>query len=226
MTSAIRPHIVERVIARRGRLRWFEKLDPKATALVVIDMQETFCAPGSPAEVPVARDVVAPINGLARELRALGGQVIWVLHANTHANGRSDWAMFFDHVVADDVRARTMESLTPGRQSVWRGLEQDARDLTIIKNRYSALTPGSSSLERVLRSMGLNTVLIAGVKTNVCCESTARDAMMLDFKTVMVSDCCAALSEDEHRATLETFVQQFGDVLTSREALDLLAASA
>jgi ureidoacrylate peracid hydrolase len=50
--------------------------------------------------------------------------------------------------------------------------------------------------------------------------------MMLDFKTVMVSDCCAALSEDEHRATLETFVQQFGDVLTSREALDLLAASA
>jgi len=226
VTSAIRPHIVERVIARRGRLRWFEKLDPKTTALVVIDMQETFCAPGSPAEVPVARDVVAPINGLARELRALGGQVIWVLHANTHANGRSDWAMFFDHVVADDVRARTMESLTPGRQSVWRGLEQDARDLTIIKNRYSALTPGSSSLERVLRSMGLNTVLIAGVKTNVCCESTARDAMMLDFKTVMVSDCCAALSEDEHRATLETFVQQFGDVLTSREALDLLAASA
>jgi ureidoacrylate peracid hydrolase len=226
VTSAIRPHIVERVIARRGRLRWFDKLDPKTTALVVIDMQETFCAPGSPAEVPVARDVVAPINGLARELRALGGQVIWVLHANTHANGRSDWAMFFDHVVADDVRARTMESLTPGRQSVWRGLEQDARDLTIIKNRYSALTPGSSSLERVLRSMGLNTVLIAGVKTNVCCESTARDAMMLDFKTVMVSDCCAALSEDEHRATLETFVQQFGDVLTSREALDLLAASA
>ncbi len=226
MTSAIRPHIVERVIARRGRLRWFDKLDPKTTALVVIDMQETFCAPGSPAEVPVARDVVAPINGLARELRALGGQVIWVLHANTHANGRSDWAMFFDHVVADDVRARTMESLTPGRQSVWRGLEQDARDLNIIKNRYSALTPGSSSLERVLRSMGLNTVLIAGVKTNVCCESTARDAMMLDFKTVMVSDCCAALSEDEHRATLETFVQQFGDVLTSREALDLLAASA
>jgi ureidoacrylate peracid hydrolase len=226
VTSGIRPHIVERVIARRGRLRWFDKLDPKTTALVVIDMQETFCAPGSPAEVPVARDVVAPINGLARELRALGGQVIWVLHANTHANGRSDWAMFFDHVVADDVRARTMESLTPGRQSVWRGLEQDARDLTIIKNRYSALTPGSSSLERVLRGMGLNTVLIAGVKTNVCCESTARDAMTLDFKTVMVSDCCAALSEDEHRATLETFVQQFGDVLTSREALDLLAASA
>lgn len=224
--SPIRPHIIERVIARRGRARWFDALDPRKTALVVIDMQETFCAPGSPAEVPVARDVVAPINAMARGLRALGGQVIWVLHANAHVGARSDWAMFFDHVVADDVRQRTMESLSPGRQSVWRGLEQDPRDLTIIKNRYSAFTPGSSSLERVLRSMGLDTVLIAGVKTNVCCESTARDAMMLDYKTVMLSDCCAALSFEEHRATLETFIQQFGDVLTSREALDLLAASA
>lgn len=211
-------------MARRGRTRWFDALDPRRTALVVIDMQETFCAPGAPAEVPAARDVVAPINVMARALRDLGGQVIWVLHANAHVGGRSDWAMFFDHVVADDVRARTMESLTPGRQAAWRGLDQDPRDLTLIKNRYSAFTPGSSSLERALRSMGLDTVLIAGVKTNVCCESTARDAMMLDFKTVMLSDCCAALSEDEHRATLETFIQQFGDVLTSGEAMRLLAA--
>ena len=222
--SVIRPHIVERLIARRGRLRWFDALDPKKTALVVIDMQETFCAPGAPAEVPVARSVVEPINALAADLRAMGGRVIWVLHANAQADGRSDWEMFFDHVVADEVRARTIESLTPGRQSLWRGLREDPRDLTILKNRYSAFTPGSSPLERVLRSMGIENVLIAGVKTNVCCESTARDAMMLDYRTVMVADCCAALSEDEHRATLETFIQQFGDVLTSGETRDLLAA--
>jgi ureidoacrylate peracid hydrolase len=222
--SVIRPHIVERVIARRGRLRWFDALDPEKTALVVIDMQETFCAPGAPAEVPVARSVVEPINALAADLRAMGGRVIWVLHANAQADGRSDWEMFFDHVVADEVRARTIESLTPGRQSLWRGLRADPRDLTILKNRYSAFTPGSSPLERVLRSMGVENVLIAGVKTNVCCESTARDAMMLDYRTVMVADCCAALSEDEHRATLETFIQQFGDVLTSGETRALLAA--
>jgi ureidoacrylate peracid hydrolase len=221
----IRPHILERVIARRGRLRWFDRLDARKTALVVIDMQETFCAPGAPAEVPAARALAEPINALADSLRALGGQVIWVLHANAQTGGRSDWEMFFTHVVADDVRARTIESLTPGRQSLWRGLRQDARDLTVMKNRYSALTPGSSSLERILRSMGLENVLIAGVKTNVCCESTARDAMMLDFRTVMVADCCAALSDEEHRATLETFIQQFGDVLTSGEAQALLAPS-
>jgi ureidoacrylate peracid hydrolase len=66
--------------------------------------------------------------------------------------------------------------------------------------------------------------LIAGTKTNVCCESTARDAMMLDFKTVMLSDCCAALSDDEHRATLENIFQQFGDVSTADEALRKLTA--
>ena len=221
-TSPIRQHIIDRVIARRGRVHWFDALDARSTALVVIDMQETFCAPGAPAEVPASRDIVPAINTLARGLRALGGQVIYVLHANTHAGARSDWDMFFEHVVADDVRARTIESLAPGRQQVWRGLEQDPRDLTVFKNRYSALISGSSNLERILRSMKIDTLLIAGTKTNVCCESTARDAMMLDFRTVMVSDCCAALSEDEHRATLETFIQQFGDVLTGAEALALM----
>ncbi len=211
-------------MARRGKLHWFDSFDPGATALIVIDMQETFCAPGAPAEVPASRDIVPAINNVARKLRAFGGQVIYVLHANTHAGARSDWDMFFAHVVADDVRARTIESLSPGRQKVWRDLDHDASDLVVFKNRYSALISGSSNLERILRSMNIDTLLIAGTKTNVCCESTARDAMMLDFRTVMLSDCCAALSDDEHRATLETFIQQFGDVLTGEEALALMNA--
>jgi ureidoacrylate peracid hydrolase len=207
-------------MARRGRVHWFDKLDPSKTALVVIDMQNTFCEPGSPAEVPVSRSIVEPINGLAEELRAKGVPVIWILHANTQHEGRSDWEVFFNHVVADEVRARTIESLAPGRQEVWQILKCVPEDITIIKNRYSALIAGSSSLERVLRNLGVDTVLIAGTKTNVCCEATARDAMMLDFKVVMLSDCCAALSDDEHRATLETIIQQFGDVLTGAEVLE------
>ena len=95
-----------------------------------------------------------------------------------------------------------------------------------MKNRYSALIPGSSALERVLRSLGIENVLVAGTKTNVCCEATGRDAMMLDFRVVMVSDCLAALSDDEHRASLETFIQQFGDVMTADEALAVLNARA
>jgi ureidoacrylate peracid hydrolase len=185
-------------------------------------MQSTFCEPGAPGEVAVSREIVAPINALTRRLRPLGVPVVWVLHANTHNAGKSDWEVFFNNVVADAMRTRTIESLAPGRQSVWAGLEQDAADVTLIKNRYSALAHGSSSLERVLRNMGIDTVLIAGTKTNICCESTARDAMMLDFNVVMLSDCTAALSDDEHLATLETIIQQFGDVMTADEAVSAL----
>jgi ureidoacrylate peracid hydrolase len=218
----VRQEIIDRVLARRGRYHWFEELDPRRTALLIIDMQELFCAPGAPAEVPGSRDIVEPINGLTEKLRAIGVPIIWVLHANTQAGGRSDWELFFNYVVADEVKERTLRSLAPGNQQVWSGLTVDAADTRIIKNRYSALIAGSSGLERLLRSLDIDTVLIAGTKTNICCEATARDAMMLDFKAVMVSDCCAALSDDEHRSALENIIQQFGDVLTSEEVLERL----
>ena len=215
----IRKEIADRVLQRRGRYHLFDRLDPAHTALVAIDMQNTFCAPGAPAEVPAARDIVAPINALTASLRALGVPVIWLLHANERVGGKSDWELFFDTIVADDVREKTMESLIPAKQSVWDGLLTSPADRTVLKNRYSALIPGSSPLDGVLRGLGIDTILIAGTKTNVCCESTARDAMMLDFKVVLVEDCCAALSDEEHRGALENIIQQFGDVMTGTEVL-------
>lgn len=223
-TVSVRQEIVDRVIARRGRYHLFDRLDPAKTALVVIDMQGTFCEPGGPAEVPASRGIVEPINALTAALRPMGVPVIWVLHANVQVGGASDWELFYNHIVADAVRERTLESMRPGRQQVWSDLVVGPDDVTVIKNRYSALVPGASSLERILRNLGIDTILIAGTKTNVCCESTARDAMMLDFRTVMVEDCCAALSDDEHRAALETIIQQFGDVMPSDEVLKRLEA--
>ena len=221
---SIRQEVIDRVTARRGRLHLFETLDAAKTALVVIDMQNTFLRPGAPVEVPKGRDIVPTINRLAAALRERGVRIVWVTHANENVDGASDWSNFFDHFVSDDVRARTIAGLAPGAegQQIWPDLVVEPGDATIFKNRYSALISGSSALERMLRSQGLDTVLIAGTKTNVCCESTGRDAMMLDFKTVMVSDCCAALSDDEHLATLETFIQQFGDVMTADEVLAAL----
>ena len=222
--TGIRPEIVERVMARRGRLHLFEKLEPAKTALVVIDMQITCLRPGAPVEVPMGRDIVANINRLSPRLRRLGVLVVWVTHANRSSDGKSDWPGFFDHFVTDDVRQKTIEGLAPGAdgQKIWPELDVAPEDAQIFKNRYSALIAGSSSLESLLLGQGIDTLLIAGTKTNVCCESTARDAMMLDFKTVMLSDCCAALSDEEHRATLETMIQQFGDVMTLDETLAAL----
>jgi ureidoacrylate peracid hydrolase len=216
----IRQEIIDRVLARRGRLHLYDRLDPKRTALLIIDMQNAFVAPGAPIEVPGARSIVPAINRLAAALRKRGMPVIWVLHQNS-----DDWDGFFGVFVKPEARAAAAKALSAGSelQKPWRELDVALADLKVTKNRYSALIGQSSSLAGVLRERDIDTLLIAGTKTNVCCECTARDAMMLDYKVVMLSDCTAALSDDEHRATLENVIQQFGDVLTADEALKLLA---
>lgn len=224
----IRDDIRERVIARRGRFHLFDTIEPKRTAFVVIDMQNTFCSPGAPVEVPSSRGIVPHINRLARALRQRGGDVVWITSEATMRRGRSDWENFFNTFVAEEVRERTILSLAPGSEGVQLWLELDAdrdQDLFIVKNRYSALASSSSQLERVFRSRGTEYVLIGGTKTNVCCETTARNAFDLDFKVVMVSDCNAALSDREHLATLETVIQQFGDVLTADEVIARMDAA-
>jgi ureidoacrylate peracid hydrolase len=87
-----------------------------------------------------------------------------------------------------------------------------------VKKRFSAFIQGSSGIEAHLRGRGIDTLLIAGTTTNVCCESTARDAMMLNFKVVTVPDALAAYTDAEHDATLATFYMIFGDVQTIDEA--------
>lgn len=220
----ISQHIIDRVVARRGRLHLFDTLSAAHTALVVVDMQKTFCEPGAPAEVPASRGIVQAINRLAAGLRSAGGTVVWCTHANVGVGKNSDWRNFFDHFVSNEVRARTIESLSPGGsgQAIWHELDVEEGDLKLFKNRYSALVPGSSQLERMLRSLDIDTLLICGTKTNICCESTARDAMMMDFKVVMVSDGTAALSDEEHRTALENIIQQFGDVMAVDEILERL----
>jgi len=218
-SAEIRKEIVDRVVARRGKLHLFDRLDPKKTALLVIDMQNAFVAPGAPVEVPAARGIVTTINRLAAELRKRGVPVIWVQHEN--ARDGSDWDGFFGRFVAPEQRARAAAALTAGSpmQTLWPELDVARGDLRVAKNRYSPFIAGSSNLRSLLE--GKDTLLIAGTKTNVCCECTARDAMMLDYKVVMLSDCTAALSDEEQRATLENMIQQFGDVLTADEALSL-----
>ena len=219
---AIRREIVERVTARRGRLHLFDALDPRRSALLVIDMQNAFLAPGAPVEVPAARAIVPGINRLAAALRRRGVPVIWVLHEN-RADG-ADWQGFYGTFVSPADRARAAGALAPGAelQKLWPQLEALPGDLRVAKSRYSALIAGASPLAGILEERGVDTLLIAGTKTNVCCECTARDAMMLDYKVVLLADCTAALSDAEHLATLENMIQQFGDVLSAEEALALL----
>ena len=222
--SELPDDITERMRVRRGRLHLFERLDVSRTALVVIDMQNAFLRPGAPSETPMARAIVPQINRLAQAVRA-GGGVVAFAQGSFQPSGPEAWPLFFEHMVNPAFSAAILQALTPGHpdHELWPELDVQAGDVRVRKKRYSAFFPGACSLPEQLRERGVDTVIITGTLTNVCCEASARDAMMGDFKTVMVSDANAARSDAEHRAALVTLVQFFADVRSTNDVLAMLS---
>jgi ureidoacrylate peracid hydrolase len=219
-------HIKERMRNQRGDLRIYKDLDPSKTAFVIIDMQAAFLEPGGVIEVPSSRGIVSNINRCAQGCRDLGMPVIWI--RSMHPAGAADWRHFFDHFVRPERREAAAAAMSNDAPPSRFYHEMDVRDddYIVIKNRYSCLIPGSSSLERLLRSIGCDTMVLAGTKTDICVESTARDGMMLDFRVVVLSDGTSTLSDEEHQAALNVLVQEFADVLTVDEVLAELTANA
>jgi ureidoacrylate peracid hydrolase len=200
-------------------MRVFENPDPDKMALVIVDMQNVFCQPGAALEIAPSRDTADNINSLAAACRAADIPVIWI--RSYHPPGGADWRMFFDYFITPERgewAAKQLEESNPG-SAIYDQMEIGPGDFEVNKIRYSALIPGSSNLERLLRSQGRDTILICGTRSNVCCESTARDAMMLDFKVLFISDGTSAISAEEHQATLDILAQSFADVITTEEIL-------
>jgi ureidoacrylate peracid hydrolase len=107
--------------------------------------------------------------------------------------------------------------------SLWPDLEVLPADIRLKKNRFGAFVPGSSDLHTVLQARNIDTVIITGTATNVCCESTARDAMMMNYKVIFVSDGTATYNDEEHNATLGIMLAMFADVMTTDEVVDRLS---
>lgn len=208
--------VIDRVTARRGREHVYEDLDPAKTALVVVDMQNAFMLPGvAHALCPMAQAIVPNINRLAAAVRRTGGMVIWI-KTTFREDALQNWSTYFE-MVTPQQGAKRIAALTADSKGheLWAGLEVRPDDLIVEKNRFSAFIQGSSDLAEILSVRGLDTLLITGTVTNVCCESTARDAMMLNFKTIMVTDGNAAVTDDDHNASLCAFYLTFGDILST-----------
>jgi ureidoacrylate peracid hydrolase len=221
-TFSLPADLVERVTAHSGRPHPFDVMDPSKTALVIIDMQNYFMKPGFQGEVPKARDIVPDVNRLASAMRAAGGHVVWIKNATNDT--RESWSVFHDWIMTPhrrDTRCATMDTGHEGH-ALWAELDAKPEDAQIVKKRFSAFIQGSSEIEAHLRARGIDTLLIAGTATNVCCESSARDAMMLNFKVVMVPDALATYTDTEHAAALNAFYAIFGDVLTVDESIAAL----
>lgn len=210
-------HVKARAERRYGTLPF--PVDIRRCALVVIDMQNHFVAPGFPAEVPAARDIVPNINAAAAAMRAGGGQVVWV---QTTATGALEyWGNHHRYGLSPEGVKRRLASLDESAEGfkLYAPLDAKPDDVYVKKIKFSALIPESSNLNEVLRERGIDMLFIAGTVTNVCCESTARDGMMLDYRVVMLSDANAALSDEEHAGALNTFQMFFGRVMTTEEAI-------
>jgi ureidoacrylate peracid hydrolase len=221
------PSIIERVVARRGSEHIFSDLDPKRTALVVIDMQYAFMDDEiGHAVCPAARDIVPSINRLAAALRASGGAVFWIKNTFDEAC-LTEWSVMQD-ISTPAMRAKRAAAMSEGTKGheLWPTLDVRPEDEIVKKYRFSAFLPGASELPARLKARGFDTVLITGTVTNVCCESSARDAMMSNFRVVMISDGNAATTQAEHEASLTAFYLTFGDVMDTDMVLGLLTHSA
>jgi ureidoacrylate peracid hydrolase len=220
----IPPDVITRVMQRRGRWHAHADVPAHETALLVVDLQNYFMAPGQQVEIPMAREIVPNVNRLAQALREAGGLVVWI---RTIANEDSfkGWSHYHEALNTPERRARRTESLLDGAfgAKLWPKLEVEANDLVVGKTRYSALIHGSSDLEAQLHRRGIKAVWVAGTTTSTCCESTARDAMLLDFRTTMVSDANADETDAQHNATLIKFCTTFGDVASTDDLVARLA---
>ncbi len=217
--SRIAQEVLDLAAERRGDRP--QGLDGGRTALVVIDLQNVFMLPGMPIEVPTAREIVPNVNRLAAAMREAGGTVAWV-QMSTEGQAES-WSVFFQDICTEEG----LREMLPGSHGfeLHAGLEVHEADLRIRKTRYSAFIQGSSDIDAQLRARGIDTVVIVGTLTNVCCESSARDAMMLNYRVVFVEDANAALSDAEHNATLTTICRVFGEVVSTDQAVARLAGA-
>jgi len=155
---------------------------PAETAMLVVDMQNDFVQKGAPSEVPRARAMVPRLNRLLDVCRAHKIPVIYIHHVIR--GGDIDAGRLADHHAA----IRNNKAIIAGTPNVeiYEGLKPHPSDLVVAKPRYSAFY--GTDLEAILRSKGIDTLIISGTVTNVCCDSTARDAFSRDYKVIFLSD--------------------------------------
>jgi len=200
---------IRRHVARRGRQHAFGSLDPRRTALVVIDMVPFFVR-----ESAYCRGIVPHINALADKLRRSGGVVVWVVpgHREPTAKDRellgSEIAEIFAH--------------SGGDGALWHDLAVADDDPVVAKTAHSAFFPGRSHLPDLLAERGIDTVVVTGTVTNVCVEGSVRDASTMGYRVILVADGCAAVRDQDHNAALHVVYRSFGDVRPTSEVLELI----
>ena len=223
--AGILDEVRERAVLRRGGVAVFDRLNPRKTAHIVVDLQNGFMDHGQVSEVPVARTIVPNVNRISAALRAAGGVVVYLQHT-ADAEAIRSWSVYFEHFFVPERRARFIEAFTPGNpgHALWSELDVAEQDMVVLKRRFGAFVPGSSDLHARLQEHGIDTLIISGTQSHICCEATARDAMMMNYKVFFITDACAALTDMEHGGTLSAMAHTFCDVRDTQSVMGLIEA--
>lgn len=202
----------------------FDLLNLPRTALIVVDLQNFFLQPGSPLEIPEARVIIPNVNALSQAVRSAGGLVVFLQHTFDDAGPRPMPAWQYKDPSVRQVLAKGLAAGSEGH-ALFPTLERHEGDVRVNKYRPSAFVPGSSDLHDHLQARKIDTLIIVGCVTNVCCESTARDAQMMDYRVLFVADATAAANDDVHNASLLTLQYYFADVVSTRTVLERIQRS-
>lgn len=194
-----------------------DKVDPKHAALLIIDMQHDYCSPGGEAHSagrPVERNL-AIIPRLKSVLAGARDAGVLVVHGitSTLPHGLSDSPVWLEQRTRSKYATDKMCMEGSWGEQILPDLLPREGELIVKKYRYSCFE--GTPLELLLRANGIQTLVIGGVSTNTCVDSTLRNAFHRDFYVVVLGDCVASYSQELHKATLDEVPLRFGIVSDS-----------
>jgi nicotinamidase-related amidase len=217
----------------------FDRLDPERTALLVIDMQQYFVRPeyplgkwiqqfnptGSSTYFNRVQKVVIPsIQRLQERFRSLGAQIVYTEFGSLRQDGRDmpGWVRRLNDLGQQTIGAAIFPSFAHSSCRVDESIAPHIGEAVVQKSTSGPVN--STKLDQMLRILGIDTVVVTGVLTDVCVAQTTREFADRDFNAILVADACATLDEEIHQATLQTIGMTFGMVLFTDQVLEGLRA--
>ncbi len=186
------------------------RIDPGATAVIVVDMLNEFCKPGGAMVLPGYEVLVAPQRRVIDAARECGCPIVFVADAH-RSNVRQDREFLkrTPHCIEGSWGAKVIDDLAPRSD-----------DIYVTKRRYSAFF--NTDLDLTLNDLKVDTLIVFGVVTNICVRSTVHDAFFHGYQVVVPEDCVAATGPREQASSLYDIATHFGVVSDSKEVVEAL----